>query len=921
MRVVTGLLVAFFVTSITLRVPAESPIGAKDGPVAKAVAALYEGIREETLPNGLRVYLKPIPEAPTVTVMTVYCVGSADEEPDHTGLSHYLEHLMFKGTDKLKPGAIDRLTRQAGGQNNAYTTNDFTNFHFDFAADRWEVALSIEADRMRHLRIDEEHEFEQEKGAVINELLSNEDDPYELENKAILPLLFGAGTPYGHPIIGEQKHVEQATAAIIKSHYDKWYHPNNARLVIVGGFDPDRAMTRIKELFGPIPKAELPARRAAPPVNRTKPESVVIQSKFDVDRCVMGFNTCKVGEPDDYVLDVIEHILSSGKTGRLYRRLVLGQEVAGEVKCTNQAGKRPGWFSIEMEVMKGVERKKAEKALLAEFEKLATEPVSPAEMRQVVRSVVAGMIFQREGMHELADGIVNAVATTDLDYIKTYLSKIQGVTTDDVMRVSKKYFNPEKRVVVWSVAPQKSGEQVGLVATHQKESRRHLGRFHPAKEPARASAALSSMDLTRTTRTVLDNGLTLLLLENHRLPIVFAEASVGHVRLYEPENKAGIVSLIGLLLEEGTDKHDEKEIAQAIENVGGVLNMAGSGGSVKVLSPDRSLGLGLMLECLTRPAFTKNSVNLLKKHMISEIDDNELVPQIKAQDEFLHLIYGRHPLGRSTYGTKKSVESITEEDCHEFHDRIFVPNNTTLAVVGDFDSKALIAEITDLTKGWKKRDLPKLELPEIEPLGDHVEKTIPMPDAAQLNVYMGHLGITRTNPDYYKLLVMDNILGVGTGFTDRLSSRLRDRQGLAYTVTASITSTAGEQPGVFTAFIGIKPQEFGKVKTMMMQEFNRIREEKPTPDEVKEAKGYLVGAMPFKLATNEDLAAQLILIERYHLGLDYLQKFKSAIESVTVDDVHAVARKYLHPDQMAIVAAGPLDKQGKPDGKRDKRPE
>src|SRR5262249_43009876 len=158
----------------------------------KAIAALYEGIREETLDNGLRVYLKPIPGAPTLTVMTGYRVGSADEDLDQTGLSHYLEHLMFKGTDKLMPGDIHRLTRKAGAHNNAYTTNDFTNYHFNFASDQWEAALKIEADRMRNLRIDEKHEFQQEKGAVIAELDGNEDQPFELENKAILPLLFGA---------------------------------------------------------------------------------------------------------------------------------------------------------------------------------------------------------------------------------------------------------------------------------------------------------------------------------------------------------------------------------------------------------------------------------------------------------------------------------------------------------------------------------------------------------------------------------------------------------------------------------------------------------------------------------------------------------------------------------------------------------
>src|SRR5262249_14418497 len=174
---------------------------AADQAALKAAAALYEGVRTAVLPNGLRVYLKPVPQSPVVTTMVAYKVGSADEELTSTGLSHYLEPLMFKGTDKLMPGDIDRLTQRNGGRNNAYTDQDYTVFHFDFAADRWQAALEIEADRMRNLRIDAKHEFEQEKGAVISELEGDEDNPWDLEYKAIVPLLFGKTAPYGHPVI------------------------------------------------------------------------------------------------------------------------------------------------------------------------------------------------------------------------------------------------------------------------------------------------------------------------------------------------------------------------------------------------------------------------------------------------------------------------------------------------------------------------------------------------------------------------------------------------------------------------------------------------------------------------------------------------------------------------------------------------
>jgi zinc protease len=893
-------------------------------PVAKAVAALYDGLRQETLPNGLRVYLKPIPNAPTVTVMTAYRVGSADEELDQTGLSHYLEHLMFKGTDKLMPGDIDKLTRRAGGQNNAYTTNDFTNFHFDMAGDRWETALEIEADRMRHLRIDEKHEFEQEKGAVIAELEGNEDEPWELENKAILPLLFGEKTPYGHPIIGVREHVRAATAKIIKSHYDKWYHPNNASLVVVGGFDPDKALARIKELFGPIPSEKLPPRKTVEPRERTAPVRKEIDSKFEVDRILMGFNTVKVGDPEDYVLDVIEQILTGGKTGRLYRKLVLEKEVAGEVKCSNQTGRYPGWFSIQLEVMKGTEPKKAEEALVAELRQIAEKPIDEAELQRARRNILASHIFAQEGVHELADSMVNAVAVVDLDYVKTFLTHINAVTAADVQRVAKKYLDPNSRVVVMSIA-----KDAGAPAARQtrrqadKQTSRQVGiaklfRRRPGEKELKAGTGAQAVDLSKTRRVVLPNGLKLLLLERRRLPIVYAEAFVGKVRLYEPSDKCGVAALVGTLLEEGTATRQEKDIAFAIEDTGGQLMMLPSGGRLKMLTPDKTLGLSIMLDCLAHPSFPADSVKRLREHLLSEIEDAEQQPGTRAHEEFLDRVYGDHPLGRPPNGTADTVEKLSRDDCVQFHAKVFVPNNTTLVVVGDFDSESMVKEITDLTKDWKTRELPKLQLAQPEMPGRFVQKILPMENAVQVNLYLGHVGIRRDNPDFYKLLVMDNILGLGTGFTDRLSSKLRDRQGLAYTVSAAITSTAGEEPGTFSAFIATYPDKFPVVKTMLLEEIEKLRIEKPTDQEVADAETYLLGSLPFRLATNENLAEQMLAIERYGLGNDYLEKFRKEVAAVTAEDVQKVAAKYLDPKHMVLVAAGPIDERGRPLGKADK---
>lgn len=877
------------------------PARAADDPALKAAAALYEDIRTEKLANGLRIYLKPIKGSPVVTTMTAYKVGSADEDLDATGLSHYLEHLMFKGTDKIMPGDIDRTTLRNGGQNNAYTTEDYTVYHFDFSSERWETALQIEADRMRNLRIDQKHEFQQEKGAVIEELQRNEDSPFDLEEKAILPLLFGKTGPYGHPVIGEREHVRGATAEIIKTHYDRWYHPNNASLVIVGGFDPEKALAKIKELFGPIAAAELPERKRYREVKRTKPAHTEFESKFQLPRMIMGFNTVRAADADAPALDVIQAILTGGRTGRLYKRLVEGEEVATFVSTGNYAGRFPGWFSIQLELLPDKDRKKVEGLVLEELQRLRDAPTGEAELKRVQRMWLTDAVFSRESVHGLADSIARGVTTHDLDYLKNYLPRIMAVTAADVQRVAKTYFEPEQRVVVWSVPRKGETGQGAKLGSSRRSS--------PARSASEGSTALSLKDAKRVE---LPNGLILLLLENHRLPIVTAEASVRHAHLLEPEDKSGIAALVGYLLDEGTAKHSGPEIAELIENAGGTLSMSSSGGSIRVLSPHRSLALGLLLECLSQPAFPKEAFARQKEHLLADIDDRETRPDAKARMVFRESVYGKHPLGRPDLGRRKSVEKLTPEDCAAFHRQVFVPNNTVIALVGDFDTQQVIDEIKRLTADWKKAELPRLQLPAIEKPAQFTEKILTMPRAAQLAFYMGHVGIRRGNPDYYKLLVMDYVLGTGPGFTDRLSARMRDRQGLAYTVQANISSSASEEPGVFTCYVGTAPVNFERVRNMFLEEIARIRQEKPSQPEVEDAKNYLVNSMPLQLTTSGNVATQLLYIERHGLGLNFLEDYRRAIQSVTVEDVRDAAAKYLDPKRMVLVAAGAIGADGKP---------
>jgi len=891
---------------------------AAEAALFKTAASLYDDVQFKTLPNGLRIYMKPIPGSPVVTSMLAYKVGACDEDLDQTGLSHYLEHLLFKGTDKLSPGDIDRLTQRNGGINNAYTSEDMTVYHFDFAADRWASALEIEADRMRNTRIDAKHEFKQEQGAVVSELNKNEDRPWDLEMKAILPLLFGAKSPYGHPVIGQRKHVEGATAEIITRYYDRWYHPNNAALVIVGGFDPKETLPRIEKLFGGIPKGDLPERkpRLAPPV-RNETERIKLPSKFDTPRLLMGFNTVESGADDAYALDVLQTLLAGGKTSRLYRKLVDEDQIASSVGSSHSSGRYPGWLAVNVELLKN-DLDKVEQITTAEIEKLAKDGVTDAELKRVKRGMLAGYIFGNESVHSIGDAIAQGVTVHDLDWLKGYLPKIAAVTNDDVKRVARKYLVDAKGVVIHSVPAKEQGRGVesrdlraatvreravasppsrsGLVGTHSRLERGSAGAFH----------------LPDAKTVTLPNGLKLWLLENHRLPLVVVDAHVRNLRLREPADKNGVATLVANLIEEGTKSRKGEEIARLIEDVGGSLDFGVGTGKVKVLSADLDLGLDLLLDVLMNPTFPAEMFEAKRDEILSLIAEEEKTPEDRARREFNAAVYGKHPYGRPSLGTAKIVGKLTRQDLLDFHAALYRPNNITISIVGDFDSARVIDLIEKHTADWKPGDFPALTKHELSMPAKFTPNIITDPEAAQVHVYLGHPGIKRDNPDYYKLLVMDNVLGTGPGFTDRLSSTLRDRQGLAYTVRAQIAASAGDQTGVFQGYIGTFPEKFTWVRDGFLKEIRKIRDEEATAQEVDDAKKYLTGSLAFRTTTCDQVAALLLALDQYGLGLDYLDEYRKKVGAVTPADVQAVAKKYLDPDRLHLIAVGAIDAEGEP---------
>jgi zinc protease len=411
----------------------------------------------------------------------------------------------------------------------------------------------------------------------------------------------------------------------------------------------------------------------------------------------------------------------------------------------------------------------------------------------------------------------------------------------------------------------------------------------------------------------LINGLTILLVENPSLPTVSITASVLAGARHDPESKAGLAIMVSRLLDEGTENRTSFEIADAIESVGGAIDTDGSFERIiamaGVLNKDVDLGLELLSDLLIRPIFPQEYVDKEKERTLAEIVSAQDRPQVVAGWAFNELVYQDHPLHRPSHGYPNTVERLTRDDLVEFHRRYFVPNNIILSVVGDFQVPEFLPKIEKAFGGWEAKPVIFPIYPEPTRQNTKRVKFITMP-AQQLNIYLGHLGISRTNPDYYALQVLDTILGGGAGFTARIPQRLRDELGLAYTTFASITMTAGWDPGRFVSFIGTSPENMKLAIDELLNEIRRIIEEPVTAQELQDAQDYLTGSFVFGFESSPQIARFLVHAHVYGLGFDFIEKYPQYVRAVTVNDVTRVARKYLDSENYTLVVVGPVAEDG-----------
>jgi zinc protease len=843
------------------------------------------------LDNGLTVVIEEEHSAPVVSIQMWVRVGSADEPKKLAGISHVFEHMLFKGTEKRGVGQIANMIESVGGDINAYTSFDNTVYHLTVPSRHFGTGIDVISDAIQHSSFDPE-ELKKELEVVLEEIRMNEDSPGRKLFKSLLGSAFTTH-PYGRPVIGYVDTVKSFTRQDILSFFRKWYVPNNMVLVIVGDVEHDETIKAVKEAFRGFKKAPDPHKKRPVEPKQNEMRAGVVSMQVQDAQLGMTFHIPTVKDEDTYAIDVMESILSGGETSRLYKKLKLEDELVHGISAYSMSLKNPGLFFITS-MLKPENVEKTLTNSLEVIQKLALEGPDHEEIQRAKFNMESSFVYSRETMDGLAGKLgFFEVNLGDYAFEKKYIENIRKVTPEDVKRVTARYLTPANMTVAVLMPAGREGEV----------TKEELGASVKAAQAAAAKAKKEEAEEGRTTRTVLENGMTLVVKEVHSNPTVAFYATFPGGLRFEEKHKNGIGSFTAEMLTSGTLKRTREELAKELEDIaGGVGGFSGwnsTGASGKFLSMFFDKGLATFADVLMNPVFPEKEIEKLRADTLAAIarqEDN--LPGYTFKLLYKEL-YDVHPYGMQTIGTKESITALKREDLVAHHKTFFAPDRMVLTLVGDIDTEYAAQKVNELFSGFKRESSALPYPPEDRP-ETMIEKTGAVKEKEQTHVGIGFNGTTIGHEDSYALRVMTEVL---SGQGGRLFIELRDRKSLAYSVSAF--SKEAVDPGIIGGYIATAPDKKDEAIQGLLDEFRKLREVPVSQEELTRAKRSIIGNYEIGLQSVSSQSADLANNELFGLGYGFSKVYPEKIQAVTAEDVRRVAQKYLDLDAYVISIVGP----------------
>lgn len=893
--------------------------GAETAPEGFRFVKEAGGILEyELAANGLRVLLMEKHSAPVVTVLITYPAGPRNEVKGRTEASHFIEHLMFKGTarfNRREGTSIPVLLEDAGAMLNATTGMDGTCYYEMVPRDQLALALDIEADRMRGALL-RDADIEDERRVLLNEYEKNMNSPLFALEEAVWKKAF-LKHPYQNGIAGIRRDIEKITHQELREFYGTHYWPENAVLTVIGDFETDGLLALVREKFGTVPKSAkpVPGVKMVEPVQK-KARHVRVKFPGRFQALVTAHKIPPACHPDIPALDVLNGILASGKTSRFYGRLV-EQGLAVEVNSVVEKLRDPGLFVTTAVLSSGVKHKEAEKAVLEVLDAVKKDGVTTEELARVKNQLRVKAAFARDSSFSIAGEIGQAVSAGDWTLFPSYLERVQAVSPEDIRRVARLYFDPEGMTVGSLIQGKTGKKRPSAPGLRDSPEEAATGEAKPiSPRPETAGLRKNDLKIGLQDRMLIKNakGVRVICVKTDGKDAAVVQGSFRGGGKVFSENPL-LAALTAEMLDKGTQGRDRIEIARILEDRGIWLSFGTdekrAGFRARALREDVPLVIDLVAEQFRTPKFDPDEFDKIKERMRVGIRQRMSDTASLGANELSRMIYTpTHPNYEISFEDELIwLERTTLDDVRAFYDRNYGPEDFIIVAAGDIEPAAVFDSVERTFKGWEKKMIKSSYDGSVSP-GEPLRRVVPVKGGENIDVFFGQgISLTRLSEDYLPAFMANYIFG--GNFSARLSIRLRDELGLTYGVYSRVTGVSEDVEGHWLIRLISTAAELDRGIEEVRKQAELFVEKGVTEEELSRKKNTAIGRFKVDLAGTENLAGWILTCEELGLGAGYLEKYPALLDEISIEKVNQAILKYFHPSEFQIAIAGDTAKEDK----------
>lgn len=845
---------------------------------AEALRRSNEGIHRILLDNGMVVLVKRDRSAPVAAVQIWVGTGSVHEE-EHlgAGLSHYMEHMIFKGTPTRGPAAISKAIDEAGGEINAYTAQDRTVFHVDLPSKNWKVGVEVLADAVMNACFPED-EWQREKEVILREFAMGYDSPDREMSKLLWSTAYRVH-PYRLPVIGYEEIFRTITREDLLAFFRRHYVPDNMITVVTGDVDPAEVEAYVRQTFKDfVRRTRVPVQVPAEPP-QVAPRESRKTGVYEVTRGALAWHTVDLSHPDAPALDVLAAVTGHGRSARLEVELKERRSLVHSVDAWSFTPRESGLFGISFTCDPAKEAEVLA-ALEEQVNRWSTELFSGEEIEKARRQTVVNELASLQ----TASGQASSYASGEFyagnpRFSEIYLQRLQAITPERLREVAARYLHPDNR---------------------------SLAILAPEPAQAAATAATEPAGGLNVQKIILSNGVPLIVREDRRLPFVYLTAAFTGGLLAEAETNNGVFALMSELLTRGTDTRSAEDLALAAESMGASIGSfsgrSSFGLQAQALSGDADRIMELMADCLLHSTFPAGELEKQRTLQLAAIRQQREQPMYIAQEALRQALFPHHPYRWDPAGLTDTVQALTREDVRAVYTRFVSRSNLVLSIFGDINAEEARALAERHLGGLPAGSGRVTHVPAKPPtLPVRIEKREPREQAILL---MGYPGLGALDPRNDALSVLQKAL---SGLSSDLGIEIREKRGLVYFVGAF--SLAALDPGFFAFYAGTQTDAVPEVERLINEEAARLAREGLREDEFRRAVEQLLAAQDMSLQSNSELAMGCAIHELYGLGYRYSLEQRDRLQRLTPEDVRQVAEQLLVEAQQAVALVRPAEEK------------